>query len=220
MLLFQSNLSLHGYILIIMSWNQFQVDDQCCSGDINITMYENSNQVPYITNSTISTTRHTELLIHECVGALETNNYTLQLNNDQMSKNISFNYTSPLIDQFLIKIDSYDVVIYNTSTSMFRVTFPLPKDPSKLMPNMYSASLLHGGRVERRQLFTCDDEKCHTEFDDLVHSTPYSVDVVCSTEFAGQEFNTSSDPKSVTTLDCSGMYTCSLPELPISHLLS
>ena len=122
-----------------------------------------------------------------------------------MSKNISFNYTSPSIDHYLVTIDSYTVDVYNITTTGFEVTFPSPQTKSKLVPYMYTASLLHENAVDTRQHLTCDDVHWRTEFEGLMFSTRYAVDIVSSTKFAGVTFNTSSDQLDLTTLNCSGM---------------
>ena len=124
-----------------------------------------------------------------------------------MSKNISFNYTSPSIDNYLVTIDSYTVDVYNVTTTGFEVTFRMPQTKSKLVPYMYTASLLHENAVGTKQHLTCDDFSCRTEFKGLMFSTRYAVDIVSSTEFAGVTFNTSSDQLDLTTLNCSGMFS-------------
>ena len=181
------------------------MNDSCCSGALNVTIFKNSEIVNFAVNFTNTTSGETEIIVNECAKPLQTNNYILQLTNDQMSKNISFNYTSPSIDNYLVTIDSYTVDVYNITTASFEVTFPLLQTQSKLVPYMYTASLLHENAVDTRQHLTCDDVHCRTGFEGLMFSTRFAVDIVSSTEFAGVTFNTSSDQLDLTTLNCSGM---------------
>ena len=166
--------------------------------------------VNFAVNFTNTTSGETEIIVNECAKPLQTNSYIIQLNNDQMSKNISLNYTSPSIDHYLVTIDSYTVDIYNITTTSLEVTFPMPQTQSKLVPYMYTASLLHENAVDTRQHLACDDIRCRTKFEGLMFSTRYAIDIVSSTGFACITFNTSSDQLDLTTLNCSGMFSFNL----------